>query len=294
MHCESGASSSVVPYFPYLQTGQLTKDETLILTEQLYEDARNIRFKFAGFMTDLKRDLDRRTTKDELVLYFVNYNKKFKPILQDCTSIAKVLIEVSDYVSFFDYDVLENLTAQFCSDSIKQKFEEYKESFEAFAKRRVKECPSDIFGDQEDSEKVGAVIADKTIEDLTVEELKRLEFKLKKILGIKLIKILCVKGGSVTIIFRVLDDSWLSNITEEQKEALWKEGVTSISYGDHTVHLSGSKSTNNKCTTHCVCQGVLTVQLYSVILHEGYYHVNGLVHEGKLSHFRGCCCIGRN
>ena len=206
-----------------------------MLEQRLYQETNKLKFQFASLMYDLVEDLEKRLSTEKIRKAFklVFYDSNFKNVLSNCTGFDSVFLEVREFVSFFDYDLLEHLIDRFGSDSIKNELDEYNCHFEAFAKRRVTECPSNAFDgcERESSEKVLVHVADKIIKDLTVEELKKFKHRINLILGDKLVKVLFVNGGSIRLTFRVFEDKNFT-ITEEQRQALLKEGVISITYGN--------------------------------------------------------------
>ena len=220
--------------FPYLRESSTEDEDRISMLEQrLYHETNKLKFQFASLMYDLVEDLEKRLSTEKIRKAIVFYDSNFKNVLSNCTSFDSVFLEVREFVSFFDYDLLEHLIDKFGSESIKKVLDEYKGHFEAFAKRRVTECPSNAFDgcERESSEKVLVLVADKIIKDLTVEELKKFKHRINLILGDKLVKVLFVNGGSICLTFRVFEDKNFT-ITEEQQQALLKEGVVSITYGN--------------------------------------------------------------
>ena len=217
-------SADIARYFPYLQpSSAMSNDQLLMLRERLYEETDKLKFNFASLMFDLKRDLERRLSVEEVVDILVFYDKKkFVGVFAECTSFSAVFRKVRGFVSFFDYDLLEHLIDRYGSDLIKKELDEYKSYFLEFSQRRVTECPSNAFSDSGSSEKVLVLIADKIIEDLTLDELKAFNRRVNKILGNKLVKLVHVIRGSICLTFQIFEDSNFV-ITEEQRQALQKE-----------------------------------------------------------------------
>ena len=232
----SPKGADIDQYFPYLRPNSaIPKDQLLMLKERLYEETDKLKFNFASLMLELKRDLerkrdlDRRLSVEEVVDILVFYDKKFAGVFAECTSFSDVFHKVRDFVSFFDYDLLEHLIDRYGSDAIKKELDKYKDYFLEFSKRRIIECPSNAFSDHNSgsSENVLVLFADKIIENLTLDELKNFNRRVNKILGNKLVKLVRVIRGSICLTFQIFEDSNFV-ITEEQRQALQKEGVTSI------------------------------------------------------------------
>ena len=226
-------------YFPYLQASGTLSDERLtMLKERLYEETDKQKFKFGSLMFELQMDLEKRLSMDQVVDILVFYNKDFEGVFDECTTFSKVFRKVRDFVSFFDYDLLENLIDEHGSNAIKTKLAKYKDSFREFAKRRVTESPINAFDESDSCERVEVlvIVADKIIEDLTLDELKKFKRRINRIMGGKLVKVICVEGGSICITFRIFKDRNFI-ITEEQRQALQGEGVINITYGDHCFDM---------------------------------------------------------
>ena len=221
-------------YFPYLQeSSTLTKERLSMLKENLYRETNRLKFKFASLMLKVRKDLEERLpVKDvkDVADILVFYDKNFAGVFHECTDFSSIILKLSDFVSFFDYDLLEQLINEFGSDAIKTELHKYKGDFQEFSKRRVIECPSNAFADRDSGspEKVLVLVADKNIECLTLDELKKFKCRMNEIMGNKFVKVLSVKGGSICIAFE--DRNFV--ISEKQQQALKREGVISITYGD--------------------------------------------------------------
>ena len=212
-----------------------------MLKEQLYQDlyvqTDKMKSKFASFKVAVQRDLESSGIEVETIVDFlVGYDDSFETVLSSCTRMSPLFRKIGKFMSFFDYNILEYLIENYGSDSIKERLKEYEGLFKDFSKRRVIECPSDAFGESEESERVVTLVSDKTLDALTLEDLKKFKYKVNSILGNKLIKVLRVEGGSVKITFRMFEFDKFS-ITEEQRILLQREGVISITYGDQHIEI---------------------------------------------------------
>ena len=209
--------------------------------ERLYKETKTLKYKFSDLMFCLQKHLEQRLVVDDVVIILESCDNNFKGVLNDCKSFTAVFRKVIQFVSFVDYDLLEHLIDTYGSDELKQKLKEYNNLFQEFAKRRVVECPSNAFSDSdcESAGKVYVMVADKNIEDLTLDELKKFNFRLQTIMDGKLVKLLRVKGGSIYLTFCTFENKIA--ISEEQRQALWKEGVISIMFGDQHFDIRPSQ-----------------------------------------------------
>ena len=215
-----------------------------MLRERLYEETDKLKFNFGSLMFDLQTDLEEKLSLEQVVNILVYYEKNFTGVFDDCNTFSKVFRKVRGFVSFFDYDLLEYLIKKYGSDAMKKELESYNSYFQEFSKRRVNECPSNAFGESdecESSEQVLVLVADKIIEELTVDELKKFKRRINRVMGNKLVKVICVKGGSICITFRIFEERNFI-ITEKQRQDLQREGVISITYGDRYFEMQFTPS----------------------------------------------------
>ena len=211
----------------------MSNDQLIMLKECLYEESNKLKMNFASLMFKMMEDLEQRLSVRQVVDILVFYENNFKGILVECANFSDVFRKLRDFVSFFDYDLLEHLIDEHGSDAIKKELDKYKGHFREFSKCRIVECPSNAFADHDSksSGKVLVLVADRIIEDLTLDELKKFNRRVNKIMGNKLVKLVRVKGGSLWLTFQTFEDRNFI-ITEEQRQALQREGVISITYGD--------------------------------------------------------------
>ena len=220
-----------------------------------------MKWEFASFKIDVQHDLERSGIEvEEIVDILTGYDYHFETLLSKCTQMSDLFRKIGKFMSFFDYNTLENLIDKYGSDSIKKRLKKYEGTFEDFSKRRVIECPSNAFGESKKSEKVVKLISDKVLDDLTVAGLRKFKQRVYRILGYKLIKVVNVEGGSVTITFRMFEIDQLI-ITEEQRILLHREGVISITYGDQYFDMLELGGFFFKSTVHIATSGILYIMV---------------------------------
>ena len=219
------------------------------LREALYDQTLAIKTKFARLILNLQKDLEENGVRtQDVVTFLIVQNQNLKSQLDGCTCLVNVIRKLDDIVfSFFDYDIAEHLVEQFGSEVIQTELKAYKNSFEEFAKRRVYECPINAFGEPVSTEKVLVMKTDTIIEGLTTGKLKRLTYKLSKILDDKLSRVVRVERGCVKITFQIFEESdYFLNISADQMHALYELGVMSISYGGRTISTAPSTKVRSK------------------------------------------------
>ena len=231
-------------YFPYLPVdGSMSEEERLEHVSALYRESEKIKKKFTAFMFNLQKDLEKNSKLEDIINLLVFYDKALAGKLSNSNSIALVFRNIRQYVSFFDYELLKVLAKHLGSSELKKKLVKYKMSFQEFAKRHICECPTDVFGDSESTdEKVYVIKIDRSMEDLTLEELKTLQRKMNEILGQRFLKPLKVQDGCVQVTFQTFHDNKLI-ITAKQQQALSKLGILNITCGSEFIDISAVSMT---------------------------------------------------
>ena len=168
-------------------------------------------------------------------------NSNFKESLRACKSLAEVFNHLSDFVSFFNFDLVKLLTHHFGSPAMKKKLKKYKKRFQNYSKRRVCECPKDAFGKAKKSDKIYKIKTDEVLETFTVGDLNKLEHEIRKILGHKLLRLLKVEDGCIELTFRVFNCNDF-DISEDQKQALSDLGALSVTCRQNFLNISHEKT----------------------------------------------------
>lgn len=225
----------------------------------LYDQTNKIKMNFASLVFDLQKNMEEDSNFDDVVNLLIFYDKSYETLLCGCTKLNQVFRKISKFSSFFDFELMKFLIDKLGSSTLKQKSADYIESFQVFSKRRVCECPRNDFSDDvEESDKVYVLKTDKIIEELTVEELKKLQYEMNKILGNKLKQVVRVEDGCVTLMIRTFGDVSF-DITKEQLQALRKFGVRCISFGDQYFDTSASFSIETETTSGVIIVGVALI-----------------------------------
>ena len=224
------------PYFPYLPENKRKQSHYM---QKLKDKTEKLKERFTSLVFELQKDIEKSTTLVKDVITLLNLNPKLEELLKDCRNLTEVFRTISKYVSFFDYRLIRTLARKFGSATTIKRLKVYMQKFQEYSKSCVCECPSDAFGDVEDSEKVYAIKIDRSIQTLTVDELEKLEYEMNKILGHELLRLLKVEEGCVKLLFRTFQyEDW--TITEEQQQALRRHGVLSIKYGNKAVNIDNA------------------------------------------------------
>ena len=206
---------------------------------QLQHESERIKDHFSTFIYNLLRDIE--ASKSVKLEDIITYLKIRCDASFEGSSLSKVFVKLSKYVSFFDFGIIKLLTYNFGSNTLKKKLKKYKRRLREFCERRVCECPSNVFGDAEKGEKVYVIKIDKSMYTLTVEQLQKLCYEINKILGHKLLRLLRVDEGCVRLTFRTFENEVFS-VTQDQMQDLKKLGILSIQFGEQFVKISDVSS----------------------------------------------------
>ena len=182
-------------------------------------------------------------TAKEIIRIITRKNHRYREIFEDCDTIDKLLDEAEKHWSFFDYDLIKLLILCLFEDEqhqVKVLLKDYVANFKEYAKRRICECPSDVFEDENNNGKVVVFkIEECKFETMTVNELKKLCSRLNSAIESYKLRLLKIDRGCVQLTFRVLPnaDEMIQSLTREEQQALRNMGVLSITYGGQTLNL---------------------------------------------------------
>ena len=101
-------------------------------------------------------------------------------------TIPKVFIALSNYFSFFNYDIIDLIVTELGTKEDEQELQKYKNEFQLYARRRVYECPQfGQFGPMNEIDHADILVkVDSHYESYTVQELWGFRKRLSEILNI--------------------------------------------------------------------------------------------------------------
>ena len=182
------------------------------------------------------------------------FRKQRKKFEDTSATVATVWSIIGDYISFFDYDILEMIADTLGTEQDKLKIAEYKNDFEAYAKRRVfiddvssqsdpslaKESSTSTSENEDTCSKARTsmfVMLDPSYDDCEIGHLKRLQNKFSSILNLKkgVLQLRKVRKGSVQLVLVVPDFlvDIIFPLSSDQESALGELGVTQLDCGDY-------------------------------------------------------------
>ena len=249
----SPTPSSITSSFPYLNVSGLTPEQQEGLRIRLCVESEDIVHKFGHLHSRIYESLYQRNVPvDKLVTHLLSlgafdpvYKDSQKPVLhtffqelQNAGSIEKVLYIIRDYISFFNYHVIEHIVNELGTDQDRAELQNYEKEFGQYSKRRVYECPP-VYGPKSDADHTDLVVkVDSMYEEFTVKELKKFQYRLSRILQVSsqsVLRLCQVEEGCLQLIFQV--PSFVQQetfpLSSEQERILAAEGVIRLTCGDY-------------------------------------------------------------
>ncbi len=146
--------------FPYMDVKGLEEDDVIDLQQRLISDTKDIFTKFADFSIFIRKSLERQNVpleqiKDSILsLEAFRENNGVKVLdaenqgkLFGASSVSEVfsILRISNYLSFFNYHLLEHLVKHHgCSDDHRL-LEEYQRDLHAFCQRNIFQIPPLVY-----------------------------------------------------------------------------------------------------------------------------------------------------
>ena len=207
--------------FPYLDVRRLSEQEELALHCKLLKQSDKIMHEFNDLTHYTIKSIDSscvsvkelHTRLSGLGTYSPIYEQV--PLLRDqldkierAENVEGVFSILHKYYSFFNHVIIEKLIGWFGTPEDKKRLETYVENFKTFCKRRIFECPPDIFGPI-DERKTNLVVK---VEEswgpakaCPLETVLRLRISLGDILGVNpwTLNLCRIDAGCVELLFQI-------------------------------------------------------------------------------------------
>lgn len=196
LHCSPAALS----YFK-----DVPEEEREALEGRLKQESLEIKADFAVLSAKTKKLLEqKKTASQDIIFLFKSYSKLYKAIKQ-YKNFNKLLLKLSDYWSFFDYDILQLIIRSYCNELIDE-FIEYEEKFKSYCRRRLCEVPDGIVGVKTSKDYVFCKYDEMfSYEKTRLWDVKVLNAKLSKLLKTKLV-LRSIREGCIEITYVMLCD----------------------------------------------------------------------------------------
>ena len=206
--------------------------------------------KFEHVKSVAMRSLMRRgVTMDELLSHLTFLETldpvKKEPISPNCyadvmnaQTIPKVFIGLSNYVSFFNYDIIGQIINELGTEEDKRELQKYKDDFQEYAKRRIYECPPQ-FGPVSETDHADIFVkVDSHYGSYTVAELQDFQNRISALFRISsqgVLRLCRVEKGCFQLMFQVPSfvQQQIFPLSSEQERALVAEGVIKLTCGNY-------------------------------------------------------------
>ena len=229
-------------------TEKLTDSKKQNLEFKIKMDLDKLQKSFATLQTAIRRSLkEREVSTQDVIAHVIGFgvSDEHKKELMALNSVDRVFITLTDYWSFLDCDLLENIVENYGCDSDQERIEKYQEELTSFCKRRISEVPNKnliLSSDQTHEQMVVKL----NISDPRLTIIKDLKIKICKVLSIEpwSLQIMEVKEGCVLVTFlipiQISKCLFSKSLTEAQREDLSNLSVLTLTcsnYGFQEVFL---------------------------------------------------------
>ena len=253
---ERGCPQAIVTIsgLPFLDTSGLDEREKDYLVGKLLEDSRGMLFSFQKLVSKTCTSMKKRgVTPKELVDHLIALGP-LDPVLREseggalhkglsemrkANTVGDVFFQIRDYMSFFNYEILEHIVKELGTDDDRAEVDQYKGKLRDYCKRRAVECPLS-YGMPSKSGHVRIVVKlDEDLEKYTVAELKLFQRNLSRILNLKeyALCLISVDKGCLELTFQM--PSFLKQkvfpLSYKQEEALKWEGVVKVQCEEYHI-----------------------------------------------------------
>ncbi len=220
-------------------------------TGELEVDSMEMEIVFNKLVSQLCQSLEvRRIDKDALGSCLLGFNTLKKVFgktndcvfrsqrkkLEKCSTVAGIWRIIADYFSFFDYEMVDQITDILGTAEDKEKMKLYKANFVEYAKRRVRPVTENISSDSREDTVTMIVKLDSTYDDCELNRLKLFKRNLCSILNLKesVLKLGKISKGCIELTF--LLPSFITSdifpLSTDQEHALYSQGVLQLQCGD--------------------------------------------------------------
>ena len=205
--------------------------------------------QFSALVSDLLKSLQiRRISKGSVVASLAGFNTLKKVFgrrnqcvfraqrgkLDKCSTITDVWKIIADYFSFFNYEIVDQITNSLGTDEDKENMKLYKTCFIEYARRRL--VKEEISSDSREDTVTMIVKLDSSYDNCELSRLKLFEWNLSSILNLNdvVLKLGKIDDGCIELTF--LLPSFITSdifpLSTDQERALQSQGVLQLHCGD--------------------------------------------------------------
>ena len=145
------ANSTSDSVFPYLDTSSLSDNERMTLFGKLHGETKKIIKSFGDLVFQLRKSLvEESVNPRDIATYIHTISRSSLQSLEakEITSFNDIIDHLlqNNYMSFFNYFIIEYIISIYEIQETRTKLEDYKEKFKTFCQRSVFEVPQNVFG----------------------------------------------------------------------------------------------------------------------------------------------------
>ena len=251
--------------FPYLDPSEVTPEQQQVLRRRLRTESRRINIQFQNLVSATLTSLQKQqVTVRDFLPHLMTFGAD-EPVLKDSQApvfdqrlsdlekagdLLEVFMGLKDYMSFFNYHLIEHIINVLGTEEVKAELKKYKTNFQLYAKRRVYECPPQ-FGPVSKLGHADIIVKiDSRYENYTLAEIEDFGQELSDLLGVSskgVLRLCWVQKGYFQLTFQI--PSFLKEkifpLSREQEKALAAKGVIRLTCGDYQFQVS-------VCSPHCL------------------------------------------
>ena len=158
--------------------------------------------------------------------------------LKAAKTIHEIFLVLNDYLSFFNYQLIECIINELGTEKDKAKLQRYKDNFNQYAKRRIFECLPE-FGPISDADHADIFVKlDSQYDNYTVVQIEQFRHKLSEVLHLSfqgILRLCRIDKGCFQLMFQVptFVQQEIFPLSREQEKALAAMGVIKLTCGEY-------------------------------------------------------------
>ncbi|XP_064407491.1 uncharacterized protein LOC135352241 isoform X2 [Halichondria panicea] len=204
--------------FPHLDTSSLDEDIRIELEDRLIRDTRKMIISFTAFTLIIQRSFENQRIPLErikdLILSLDAFNDGIgvkvldpedKQEIKNAKNLPEVFMTLRDYISFFNYEIVQYLIELLGSPDDQAQLREYCSAHDQFCHRNVFEVPAESFSSKSRMKTAKVFVLKCTERVATLEYVKRLTSRIAEALGLQraALQLRSVKQGCLELHFLV-------------------------------------------------------------------------------------------
>jgi hypothetical protein len=201
--------------FPYLKAETLSLEQKEELVAKLRVQSEAIQNKFAIIVDRTMESLeDQQISCQKLkALFKFSSYKSHCTLFEDGMSVIDLFLKLSDYWSFFDYELLTLIIERKCP-KLRDELEQYISDLEEYCQRRIVEVPAHMLAAKSTSKNIVTIKYETEFYDITLNNIKHLQARLSLLLKTPL-RLLEIEEGCTQLMFDAA--CTISPLTDKEK-----------------------------------------------------------------------------